>query len=92
MYGQYTIITQYKMKILSTTNVCTNEQMVLQAQVLQWPASTDNTGRSSVGRRPTGVAHSKITHVRVLSWPLPVRTSLYFLTCHSHEILSRNFQ
>jgi len=34
-----------------------------------------------------GVAHSKITHVCVLSWPLPVLTSLYFLTvtksCHT---------
>jgi len=30
--------------------------------------------------RPTlGCAHSKITRVRVLSWPLPVLTSLYFL-------------
>jgi len=33
-----------------------------------------------------GVAHSKVTRVRVLSWPLPVLTSLYFLTvtksCH----------
>jgi len=38
------------------------------------------TGRSPVGRRPTGVAHSKITRVRVLSWPLSVLTSLYFLT------------
>jgi len=38
------------------------------------------TGRSAVGRRPTGVAHSKITRVRVLSWPLPVLTSLYFFT------------
>jgi len=46
------------------------------------------TGRSPVGRRPTGVAHSKITRVRVLSWPLPVRTSLHFLTCHRHENLS----
>jgi len=33
-----------------------------------------------LGCRPTGVAHSKITRVRVLSWPLPVLTSLYFLT------------
>jgi len=34
-----------------------------------------------------GVAHSKITRVRVLSWPLPMLTSLYFLTvtksCHT---------
>jgi len=33
-----------------------------------------------VGRRPTrGCTHSKITHVHVLSWPLPLLTSLYFL-------------
>jgi len=33
-----------------------------------------------VGRRPTtGCTHSKITRVRVLSWPLPVLTGLYFL-------------
>jgi len=35
----------------------------------------------------TGVAHSNITCVRVLSWPLQVLTSLYFLTvtksCHT---------
>jgi len=37
-------------------------------------------GAARLGRRPTGVAHSKITRVRVLSWPLPVLTSLYFLT------------
>jgi len=34
-----------------------------------------------------GVAHSKIARVHVLSWPLPVLTSLYFLTvtksCHT---------
>jgi len=40
-----------------------------------------------LGRRPTGVAHSKITRVHLLSWPLPVLTSLYFLTvmksCHT---------
>jgi len=40
-----------------------------------------------LGRRPTGVAHSKFTRVRVLSWPLPVLTSLYFFTvtnsCHT---------
>jgi len=51
------------------------------------------TGRGQVGRRPTDVAHSEITRVRVLSWPLPVRTSLYFLTVTKywvtcHEILS----
>jgi len=43
-------------------------------------------GAARLGRRPTGVAHSKITRVRVLSWQLPVLTSLYFLTvtksCH----------
>jgi len=43
-------------------------------------------GAARLGRRPTGVAHSKITRVRVLSWPLPMLTSLYFLTvtksCH----------
>jgi len=41
-----------------------------------------NTGRKPgiVGRRPTTCcAHSKITRVRVLSWPLPLRTTLYFL-------------
>jgi len=38
------------------------------------------SGTARLGRRPTGVAHSKITHVRVLSWPLLVLTSLYFLT------------
>jgi len=37
-------------------------------------------GAARLGLRPTGVAHSKITRVRVLSWPLPVLTSLYFLT------------
>jgi len=37
-------------------------------------------GEARLGRRPTGVAHSKITRVRVLSWPLPVFPSLYFLT------------
>jgi len=51
------------------------------------------TGRSPVGRRPAGAARSKITRVRVLSWPLLVRTSLYFLTVMKywvtcHEILS----
>jgi len=44
-------------------------------------------GAARLGRRPTGVAYSKITRVRVLSWPLPVLTSLYFLTvtksCHT---------
>jgi len=35
-------------------------------------------GEARLGRRPTGVAHSKITRVRVLSWPLPLLTSLYF--------------
>jgi len=44
-------------------------------------------GEARLGRRPTGVAHSKITRVRVLSWPLPMLTSLYFLTvtksCHT---------
>jgi len=44
-------------------------------------------GQARLGRRPTGVAHSKITRVRVLSWPLPVLTILYFLTvtksCHA---------
>jgi len=35
-------------------------------------------GETRLGRRPTGVAHSKITRVRVLSWPLPLLTSLYF--------------
>jgi len=44
-------------------------------------------GAARLGRRPTGVAHSKITHVRVLSWSLPMLTSLYFLTvtksCHT---------
>jgi len=40
------------------------------------------TGRSPVRPQANGrrVAHSKITRVRVLSWPLPVLTSLYFLT------------
>jgi len=37
-------------------------------------------GAAQLGRRPTGVAHSKITRVCVLSWPLPMLTSLYFLT------------
>jgi len=37
-------------------------------------------GAARLGRRITGVAHSKITRVRVLSWPLSVLTSLYFLT------------
>jgi len=37
-------------------------------------------GAARLGRRPMGVAHSKITRVRILSWPLPVLTSLYFLT------------
>jgi len=44
-------------------------------------------GTAQLNRRPTGVAHSKITRVRVLSWPLPVLSSLYFLTvtksCHT---------
>jgi len=44
-------------------------------------------GAARLGCRPTGVAHSKITRVRVLSWPLLVLTSLYFLTvtksCHT---------
>jgi len=44
-------------------------------------------GAARLGRRPRGVAHSKITRVRVLSWPLPMITSLYFLTvtksCHT---------
>jgi len=40
-----------------------------------------NTGRKpAVGRRPTtGCAHSKISRVRVLSWLLPLQTSMYFL-------------
>jgi len=50
-------------------------------------------GEARLGRTPTGVAQSEITHVRVLSWPLPLLTSLYF--CRSrkycHEILSRSF-
>jgi len=52
------------------------------------PAERQNIipGTARLGRRPTGIAHSKITRVRVLSWPLPVLTSLYFLTvtksCH----------
>jgi len=42
-----------------------------------------------VGRRPTmGCAHSKITRVRVLSWPLPLRITLYFLRVT--EVLSLN--
>jgi len=44
-------------------------------------------GAARLGRRSTGVAHSKITRVRVLSWPLPVLPSLYFLivtkSCHT---------
>jgi len=44
-------------------------------------------GTAQLDRRLTGVAYSKITRVRVLSWPLPVLTSLYFLTvtksCHT---------
>jgi len=44
-------------------------------------------GAARLGRRPTGVARSKITRVLVLSWPLPVLTNLYFLTvtksCHT---------
>jgi len=44
-------------------------------------------GAAWLGHRPTGLAHSKIIHVRVLSWPLPVLTSLYFMTvtksCHT---------
>jgi len=43
-------------------------------------------GAARLGRRPTCVAHSKITRVRILSWPLPVLISMYFLTvtksCH----------
>jgi len=39
------------------------------------------------GRRPTtGCAHSKITRVHILSWPLPLLTSLYFL--RMMEVLS----
>jgi len=44
-------------------------------------------GAARLGRRPTGIAHCKITRVCILSWPLPVLTSLYFLTvtksCHT---------
>jgi len=44
-------------------------------------------GTAQLGRRPMGITHSKITRVHVLSWPLPVLTSLYFLTatksCHT---------
>jgi len=44
-------------------------------------------GEARLGRRPTGVGHSKITRVCVLSWPLSVLPSLYFLTvtksCHT---------
>jgi len=47
-------------------------------------------GTARLGRRPTGVAHSKTTRVRVLSWPLPMLISLYFLTitksCHTRVI------
>jgi len=49
-----------------------------------------NTGHKPgiVGRIPTmGCAHSKITRVRVLSWPLPLRTTLYFLRVM--EVLSK---
>jgi len=35
-----------------------------------------------------GAAHSKITRVRILSWPLPFRTNLYFLRVT--EVLSPN--
>jgi len=58
----------------------------------RWWGLTVITGKARLGRRPTGVAHSKITRVRVLSWPLPVLPSLHFLTvtksCHeiSHEM------
>jgi len=34
------------------------------------------SGAAQLGRGPTGIAHSKITRVSVLSWPLPVLTSL----------------
>jgi len=43
----------------------------------------NNTGRSRVGRRPTGVAHSKIARVRayyLYCMLLAVFTSLQFLT------------
>jgi len=44
-------------------------------------------GKARLGHRPTSVAHSKITRVRVLSWPLLVLPSLHFLTvtksCHT---------
>jgi len=44
-------------------------------------------GKARLGRRPTGVTHSKITRVLVLSWPLPVLPSVHFLTvtksCHT---------
>jgi len=40
-------------------------------------------GAARLGRRPTGVAHSKITRVRVLSWPLPVLTSRAIFAVHT---------
>jgi len=44
-------------------------------------------GKARLGRRPTGVANSKFTCMHVLSGPLQMLTSLYFLTvtksCHT---------
>jgi len=49
------------------------------------------SGAARLGCRPARVAHSKITRVRVLSWSLPVLTSLYFLTvtksCHTKSTM-----
>jgi len=86
----YVILLQLEMQLLYT--LCTKLQN----------KHNIYTGHSLLGRRPTGVAHSKITRVRVLSWPLPVQTSLYFLTvtkywvtCHeilSHEISNEHIR
>jgi len=52
-----------------------------------------NTGHSPVGRRPTGVAHSKITRVRVLSWLLTSRPMYFWLVTKScHTKVSNQFK
>jgi len=73
--------------LTAVREICTANNVLFIADEVQ--TGLGRTGRyrptsiipdaARLGRRHTGVTHSKITRVRVLSWPLPVLTSLCFL-------------
>jgi len=71
-------LTGIQMMKLSTNDIDTREVLLFQTQIAWNRRRPIIPVEARLGRRPTGVAHSKITRVRVLSWPLPLLTSLYF--------------